>query len=158
MPPGAGESAGTSSLSGQPGHTRMDSRAIGRRFRWRSTRPLAAGVAVGVIIGAAAYGLLSPGSHPIRRPARLERVIADWPAAMNAGLAFSPNGMLLAVAGMQSTAVYNLATGTRTVFVQHQLLGGTIVQCALVQPGRHDACGHGRCERIRYPTVEPRDR
>jgi len=53
---------------------------------------------------------------------------------MNAGLAFSPNGMLLAVAGMQSTAVYNLATGARTVFVQHHLLGGTIVQCASFSP------------------------
>jgi WD40 repeat protein len=64
----------------------------------------------------------------------LEQVIVDWPAALNAGLAFSPNGMLLAVVGKQSTAVYNLATGTRTVFVQHHYVGGTIVQYASFNP------------------------
>jgi Tol biopolymer transport system component len=134
MPPGPAESAGTSSKSVQRGDVPLASPGVGRRFRSRSSRALAAGIGIGVIIGAAAYGLAAPGTHHGRRPARLERVIADWPASLNAGLAFSPNGMLLAVAGMQSTAVYNLATGTRTAFVQHHYVGGTVVECASFSP------------------------
>jgi WD40 repeat protein len=134
MLPGPGESTSTNSMSEQPGDPPVASPAVGLRFRWRSIRALAAGMAIGLIIGAGAYALAAPGKDHDRRSARLERVIVDWPAALNGGLAFSPNGMLLAVAGMQSTAVYNLAAGTRTVFVQHHYGGGNIVQYASFSP------------------------
>jgi len=133
MPPGVGQSAGMSRASEPPGDLPPDWPTADRRFRGRSARALAGGILIGAIIGAAAYGLAAPGTHHAR-PARLERVILDFPAALNAGLSFSPNGMLLAVAGLQSTAVYNLATGTRTVFVQHHNGGGAIVRCAAFSP------------------------
>ncbi len=57
------------------------------------------------------------------RAARLEQAIVDRQATLFGGLAFSPDGMLLAVTGWRSAALYNLAAGAEA-FLPQPRLGG----------------------------------
>src|SRR5216684_6937036 len=93
----------------------------GETGRARRVAQLAGAAAIGAALAAGAFALWSPGPAPQRRvPARLEQVITDRSALLNGGIAFSPDGMLLAVtSSFDTTAIVNLATGARAVFVQH---------------------------------------
>jgi WD40 repeat protein len=106
----------------------------GRKGRLRATAALAGAAVIGA--GIAVVSLAVAGAGPAAHrstPARLEQTIVDQSATLSGALAFSPNGLLLAVTNLTptdpesalgSTSVYNLATGRHVVFFQRANGGG----------------------------------
>ena len=106
---------------------------------------LASAAVIGAGIGVALLAVAGSGPSPRRGgTARLEQTIVDRSAALTVALAFSPNGMLLAVtdmaptgseSAMGSTSVYNLATGQQRLFLQ-RANGGGVNDVAFSPDGR----------------------